>query len=160
MSTATGLQMVGKVPDMELKVISSYSILRLMASWTMSGWVSELLSRLQCFTKFMSVYYKSQVHFTRMSHVLQGYLIVTGTIIQSSQCPCEAWSHAEDGHGPQHIIHKTTITTDNSSPPSATYMHQWIGSALVQIMACRLFSAKPLSKPVLGYCQLDPYEQT
>ena len=24
----------------------------------------------------------------------------------------------------------------NSSPPSATYMRQWIGSALVQIMAC------------------------
>ena len=30
------------------------------------------------------------------------------------------------------------------------------GSALVQIMACRLFGAKPLSKPMLGYCQLDP----
>ena len=26
----------------------------------------------------------------------------------------------------------------NSSPPSAAYMRQWIGSALVQIMACRL----------------------
>ena len=34
---------------------------------------------------------------------------------------------------------------------SATYMRQWIGSALVQIMACRLFGAKPLSKPMLGY---------
>ena len=29
----------------------------------------------------------------------------------------------------------------------AAYMCQWIGSALVQIMACRFFSAKPLSKP-------------
>ena len=44
----------------------------------------------------------------------------------------------------------------NSSSPSATYMYQWIRSALVQIMACRLFSAKPLSKPMLDYCQLDP----
>ena len=44
----------------------------------------------------------------------------------------------------------------NSSPPSAAYMPQWVGSALVQIMACRLFDAKPLSKPMLGYCQLDP----
>ena len=44
----------------------------------------------------------------------------------------------------------------NSSPPSAAYMHQWIGSALVQLMACRLFGAKPLSKQMLGYCQLDP----
>ena len=39
-------------------------------------------------------------------------------------------------------------------------MRQWFGSALVQIMACRLFGAKPLSKPMLGYCQLDPYKQT
>ena len=43
----------------------------------------------------------------------------------------------------------------NSSPPSAAYMCQWIGSSLVQIMACRLFGAKPLSKPMLDYCQLD-----
>ena len=32
----------------------------------------------------------------------------------------------------------------NSSPPSAAYMHQWTGSALVQIMTCRLPGAKPL----------------
>ena len=43
----------------------------------------------------------------------------------------------------------------NSFPPSAAYMRQWIGWALVQIMACRLFGTKPLSKPMLGYCQLD-----
>ena len=40
----------------------------------------------------------------------------------------------------------------NSSPPSAAYMRQWIGWALVQLKACRLFGAKPLSKPMLGYC--------
>ena len=44
----------------------------------------------------------------------------------------------------------------NSSPPSAIYMCQWIRSTLVQIMACRLFGAKPLSKPMEGYCQLGP----
>ena len=49
-----------------------------------------------------------------------------------------------------------SLSVLNSSPPSAAYMCQWIGSALVQIMACRLFSTKPLSKPMLGYCQLDP----
>ena len=48
----------------------------------------------------------------------------------------------------------------NSSPPSVAYMRQLIGSALVQIMACRLFGAKPLSKPMLEDCQLDPWEQT
>ena len=44
----------------------------------------------------------------------------------------------------------------NSSPASAAYMRQWTGSALVQIMACRLFGTKPLSEPMLGCCQLDP----
>ena len=29
---------------------------------------------------------------------------------------------------------------------------------LLQIMACRLFGAKPLSEPMLPYCQLDPTE--
>ena len=48
----------------------------------------------------------------------------------------------------------------NSSPPSAAYMHQWFGSVLVQIMACYLFVAKPLSKPILGYCQLNHEKQT
>ena len=43
-----------------------------------------------------------------------------------------------------------------SSPPSATYLRLWIRSTLVKIMACRLFSAKPFSEPMLGYCQWDP----
>ena len=47
----------------------------------------------------------------------------------------------------------------NSSPPNTAYMHYWIGSALVQIMACGLFGAKPISKPVLAYCHLDSWEQ-
>ena len=33
----------------------------------------------------------------------------------------------------------------------AAYMSQWIESAFVQIMACRIFGAKPLAKPMLGY---------
>ena len=45
--------------------------------------------------------------------------------------------------------------TIDSSPPSAAYMRQWIESALVKIMACRLFCTRPLPKPILGYCQLD-----
>ena len=44
----------------------------------------------------------------------------------------------------------------NSSPPIAAYMHQWIGLTLVKIMAYPLFGVKPLSIPMLGYCQLDP----
>ena len=52
------------------------------------------------------------------------------------------------------------IRTINSSPHSAEHMCQWIRSALVQIMACCLFGTKPLSKPMLGYCRMEPYEQT
>ena len=38
----------------------------------------------------------------------------------------------------------------NTSPPSTTYMHQWTESALVQVMACRLFGTKPLPKTNAG----------
>ena len=48
----------------------------------------------------------------------------------------------------------------NSLRQSEAYMHWSPRSSLVQIMACRLFGAKPLSKPMLGYCQLYPQEQT
>ena len=41
----------------------------------------------------------------------------------------------------------------NSSHPSVAYMRQWIWSALVHIMACRLFGTKPLSEPMLEYCE-------
>ena len=53
-------------------------------------------------------------------------------------------------------ISRCNLQVLDSSPPSAAYMHQWIESGLVQIMARRLFGVKPLSKPMLGYCQLDP----
>ena len=64
---------------------------------------------------------------------------------------------------PVFIWHKTRLTVPpneihqklNSSTPSAAYMHQWTGSALVQVMACRLFGAKPLPEPMLTYCRLD-----
>ena len=31
---------------------------------------------------------------------------------------------------------------------------------MLQVMACRLFDAKPLPEPMLSYCQLGPSEQT
>ena len=33
-----------------------------------------------------------------------------------------------------------------------------IKSPRLQIMACRLFGAKPLPEPLLAYCQVDPVE--
>ena len=47
----------------------------------------------------------------------------------------------------------------NSSPPNAAYMRQWTGSSLIQVKACRLFSAKPLPEPMLDHCQLDSWVQ-
>ena len=44
--------------------------------------------------------------------------------------------------------------------PGAAYICQWTGPALVQVMACHLFGAKPLPEPMLTYCQLDPWELT
>ena len=44
----------------------------------------------------------------------------------------------------------------NSSPPSATYMHQCIRLALVKIIACHLFGTKPLSKPMLCLLSIGP----
>ena len=47
----------------------------------------------------------------------------------------------------------------NISPPSAVYMRRWNESASVQILVCRLSGAKPSSKPMPYYCELDPWEQ-
>ena len=67
----------------------------------------------------------------------------------------EPYSHVMDG-----VVWSYIFFLIKSSPPSAAYMRQCRGSALVQIMACRLYGAEPLSKPMMGYCELDPYEQT
>ena len=61
--------------------------------------------------------------------------------------------------GSVRILHYQHQNSCNSSPPSAAYMGQLIGSVLVQIMACRLFGAKPLPAPMLVYCLLDPQEK-
>ena len=44
----------------------------------------------------------------------------------------------------------------NSSPPCATNMHHWTGSALFRVMVCSLFGAKPLPELMMSYCQLNP----
>ena len=57
------------------------------------------------------------------------------------------------------MLYRSCTYSIYSSPPGAAYMCQLIESALVQIMACRLFGAKPLSKPMLDYRQLDPWDK-
>ena len=73
---------------------------------------------------------------------------------------CCWYNHGLYWTGSLNVTHTYSITLTPPHPPpppppsSAAYT--WIGSALVKIMACRLFGAKPLSNPMLGYCPLDP----
>ena len=46
------------------------------------------------------------------------------------------------------------ITSVNSLRPS--YMSRQQRPSLVQLMACSLFGTRPLSEPMMQYCQLDP----
>ena len=57
-----------------------------------------------------------------------------------------------------HCLYNVYPMLKNWSPPSAAFMRQWTGSSLVQVMACRLFGAKPLPETMLTYCQLDSRE--
>ena len=50
--------------------------------------------------------------------------------------------------------------TFNPLRPSDAYMRQYNIPTLVQIMACRMLGAKPLSEPMLPYCQLGHKEHT
>ena len=43
----------------------------------------------------------------------------------------------------------------NSSRPSDAYIGQGNIPTMLQIVVCRLFGTKPLSEPILPYCQLD-----
>ena len=73
------------------------------------------------------------------------------------------WTDSLNGHQLDDLYFSETDKTDyvgffSSSPPSVAYMGLWNGSALAQIVAWRRIGAKPLSKPMLDYCQLDPRE--
>ena len=55
-------------------------------------------------------------------------------------------------------IMKTTILGFNHLRPRDAYMRQENKPSLVQIMACRLVGAKPLSEPKMEFCQLNTWE--
>ena len=75
-------------------------------------------------------------------------------------------------HKIHHFILKSMILTNtvwiylivfvllNSSPPSAPYMRQWIGSTFVQIMACRLFGWVIANWTIGNKLQLNFYQNT
>ena len=88
------------------------------------------------------------------------------TLIQMMTWCCEATSHYLGPCCPKSITPygvtrpqwvnfvkacELVVMTFNSLRPSDAYMRRWTGSSLVQIMASRLFGAKPLSEPMLEY---------
>ena len=55
---------------------------------------------------------------------------------------------------PKYLLSRVCTTINvNSSPHSGAYMRRWIGSALLQMMVCRLFGTKPLSEQTFRYSQ-------
>ena len=57
------------------------------------------------------------------------------------------------------LLYEGIGTCMNWSPLSAAYVRQWTGPSFGQVMACRLFGAKPLPEPMVVYCPLDSWEQ-
>ena len=57
------------------------------------------------------------------------------------------------------VVNLTAIIINGNSQllkPGDEYMCIRTGPSLIQVMACRLFGAKSLTKPMVTYCQLDP----
>ena len=131
-------------------------------------WKSELMlatsfgSLCPKVTNFGSQKFGYQIWFcTRLITVndVSGHLLQALSWVWRSLRPVDIQASNLEGfrHWFDHLVTiKAFSQPFNSSTPSAAYIRQWIRSALVHIMACRLFSAKPLSKRMLGYCQLDP----
>ena len=82
--------------------------------------------------------------------------------LAQSHYPCEGLLDAQTGCLFFQCRTSVLVFRLDFSPslPSAAYMRHWIRSALVKILDCCLFGAKPLYRPMLVYCQLDPEEQT
>ena len=78
-------------------------------------------------------------------------------ISQSLRCYVNIQGISSHGINPATLQYSSPSTGRvNSFPPSATYMHRWTGSTLVQVMAWRRTGDGPLPEPMLIYCQLDP----
>ena len=102
-------------------------------------------------------------HMTSLDH---NALLVTVIYALVSAMRRPTHSQNASWHG-RHQIVKAPQTTANSlfglrghtSSLICIDNLRWTESALVQIMACRLFGANPLPEPMLAHCQMDPWEQ-
>ena len=143
-----------------LQVITTFWMLILLKK-TVHKFIGPPI-RLWCVT--VSLHLQSWVPCFNMKTVFLGIRITTMKIwwsLSSTRKDCNCQCHLRVWYMMRMQIYfhvsmsKFSLTRFNSSPLSPAYMHQWIGSALVQIMACRLFATKPLYKPALDYYQLD-----
>ena len=72
------------------------------------------------------------------------------------------WFHHTESLSIEMEVFFMSLDNDNSSAginslrPSDAYMRRWTGPSLVQTMASRPVGAKPLSEPMLEYCQFEP----
>ena len=86
------------------------------------------------------------------THALQGCFTQTGAMVWVLvKLNLEEYKKITISHG-------YLLKTINSMRPRDVYMRQKIRPSLGKIMACRRISAKPLSEPMLDYCQLDLWE--
>ena len=88
--------------------------------------------------------------FVDFIHILQGGFTQTGAIVSV----LVKLNHEEY----RKIYYGNLLKTINSMRPSDAYMRQKTRPSLGKIMACRLVGVKPLSEPMLDYCQLDLWE--
>ena len=92
-------------------------------------------------------------------HIHQGCFAGTGAIVRLPQCQ-------RSKHGGYGKISQCITTTKHSKAKTVCIflgiycicVSQWTGSSLIQVMACRLFDAKPSPEPMLVQCQLDSWE--
>ena len=112
----------------------------LCSAWTQTRWI-ESGACWNIKTIFISIEYKDHLSRYRYPH-----------LNEKNTPALSLWWKPQNCYSVSHDGNSTAELFLNSSSASAAYMRQWIGSALVKIMACRLFVAKPLSKPMLGYC--------
>ena len=88
----------------------------------------------------------SNIHYSNESHLRIRFRTISFAHNSSISLPISFTIHPNTTM----VLPCSVLKNDwpfNSLRPSDAYMRRWTGSWLVQIIACRLFGAKPLSEP-------------
>ena len=99
----------------------------------------------------------TESHFCSIESTLRKQFIINNPNIFAPPRGINCLDEADDNFSP---CVPQQIWIFNSLRPSDGCMRHQPGPSSVQITACRLFGAKPLSEPMLSFWQLDPWEQT